>query len=194
MSWFYRNVLRPVLFTQNAEDIHNRTMRALNFASRHKWVCDAMHPFLGVPELPVELFGLKFPNPVGLAAGMDKHAAAVPAWAAMGFGFTELGAATWHPQPGNPRPRVFRAIAEEAIVNRMGFNNSGAEAIAEKLAEWHRLQRWPNHPVGINLGKSKITPLDKAAGDYANSFRVLRPHLDFFVHHHPPGCRSKNSP
>ena len=72
-------------------------------------------------------------------------------------------------------------MAEEAIVNRMGFNNSGAEAIAEKLAEWHRLKRWPNHPVGINLGKSKITPLDKAAEDYANSFRVLRPHLDFFV-------------
>ena len=181
MSWFYRNILRPVLFKQNAEDIHNRTMRALAFASRHKPVCAAMHSWLGAPELPVELFGLKFPNPVGLAAGMDKHAAAVPAWAAMGFGFTELGAATWHPQPGNPLPRVFRAINEEAIVNRMGFNNPGAEAIAEKLAEWHRLKRWPNHPVGINLGKSKITPLDNAAEDYANSFRVLRPHLDFFV-------------
>ena len=181
MSWLYRNVLRPVLFTQNAEDIHNRTMRALAFASRHESVCAVTRAFLGAPELPVELFGLKFPNPVGLAAGMDKHAAAVPAWAAMGFGFTELGAATWHAQPGNPQPRVFRAISEEAIVNRMGFNNSGAEAIAEKLAEWHRLERWPNHPVGINLGKSKITPLDKAAEDYANSFRVLRPHLDFFV-------------
>ena len=181
MSWLYRNVLRPVLFTQNAEDIHNRTMRALAFASRHEPVCAAMQSLLGAPELPVELFGLKFPNPVGLAAGMDKHAAAVPAWAAMGFGFTELGAATWHAQPGNPLPRVFRAIAEEAIVNRMGFNNSGAEAIADKLAEWHRLKRWPNHPVGINLGKSKITPLDKAAEDYASSFRVLRPHLDFFV-------------
>ncbi len=181
MSWFYRHVLRPVLFTQNAEDIHNRTMRALACASRHESVCAATRAFLGAPELPIELFGLKFPNPVGLAAGMDKHAAAVPAWAAMGFGFTELGAATWHAQPGNPLPRVFRAVSEEAIVNRMGFNNSGAEAIAEKLAEWHRLKRWPNHPVGINLGKSKITPLEKAAEDYANSFRVLRPHLDFFV-------------
>ena len=181
MSWFYRNAVRPILFTQSAEDIHNRTMRALAFASRHKPVCAAMHSLLGAPELPIELFGLKFPNPVGLAAGMDKHAAAVPAWAAIGFGFTELGAATWHPQPGNPLPRVFRAISEEAIVNRMGFNNSGAEAIAEKLAEWHRLKRWPSHPVGINLGKSKITPLDKAAEDYASSFRVLRPHLDFFV-------------
>jgi len=181
MSSFYRHVLRPALFTQQAEDIHNRTMRALNFASRHEFVCDAMRSFLGAPTLPVDLFGLKFPNPVGLAAGMDKTAEAVPAWEAMGFGFTELGAATWHAQPGNPQPRVFRAITEEAIVNRMGFNNPGAEAIAEKLAEWRAAKRWPNHPVGINLGKSKVTPLEKAAEDYANSFRVLRPHLDFFV-------------
>ncbi len=181
MSWFYRNALRPVLFTQDAESIHNRTMGLLNWAGRHPKVCEAMQSFLGAPELPVELFGLRFPNPVGLAAGMDKNAVALPAWAAMGFGFTELGAATWHAQPGNPQPRVFRAIAEEAIVNRMGFNNLGAEAIAEKLAEWKKLGRWPRHPVGMNLGKSKITALDKAAEDYANSFRVLRPHLDFFV-------------
>lgn len=181
MSWLYRNVLRPALFAQSAEDVHNRTLRALGFASRHKFMCDAMESLLGADSLPVELFGLKFPNPVGLAAGMDKHASAVPAWAAMGFGFAELGAATWHAQPGNPLPRVFRAVSEQAIVNRMGFNNSGAEAIAGKLAEWHRLKRWPKHPVGINLGKSKITPLEKAAEDYANSFRVLKPHLDFFV-------------
>jgi dihydroorotate dehydrogenase len=181
MSWFYRNVLRPVLFTQDAESIHNRTMRMLRWAGRHEGVCEAMRSFLGAQELPIELFGLRFPNPVGLAAGMDKNAEALPAWAAMGFGFTELGAATWHAQPGNPAPRVFRAIPEEAIVNRMGFNNLGAEAIAEKLADWKKLGRWPKHPVGMNLGKSKITPLDKAAEDYANSFRVLRPHLDFFV-------------
>ncbi len=181
MSWLYRNILRPVLFSQDAESIHNRTMGLLNWAGRQEMVCEAMRSFLGAPELPVELFGLRFPNPVGLAAGMDKNAVALPAWAAMGFGFTELGAATWHAQPGNPQPRVFRAISEDAIVNRMGFNNRGAEAIAEKLAEWRRLNRWPKHPVGMNLGKSKITPLEKAAEDYANSFRVLRPHLDFFV-------------
>ena len=181
MSWFYRSALRPILFTQEAESIHNRTMALLNKVGRNELLCGAMHSFLGAPALPVELFGLRFPNPVGLAAGMDKNAAALPAWAAMGFGFTELGAATWHGQPGNPEPRVFRAIPEEAIVNRMGFNNLGAEAIAERLAEWKKLDRWPPHPVGMNLGKSKITPLDKAAEDYANSFRVLRPHLDFFV-------------
>jgi len=181
MNWVYRTLIRPALFTQNAEVIHDRTMRLLALTSRHKLICGAMSSFLGAPSLPVEIFGLKFPNPVGLAAGMDKTAAAVPAWAAMGFGFTELGAATWHAQPGNPLPRVFRAIPEEAIVNRMGFNNPGAEVLAEKLAGWRQRGRWPEHPVGMNLGKSKITPLEKAAEDYANSFRVLRPHLDFFV-------------
>jgi len=161
--------------------VHNRTMHTLGWLSRHELALDAIRSFLGSPELPVDLFGLRFPNPVGLAAGMDKNAEAVPAWAAMGFGFTELGAATWHAQPGNPAPRVFRAVTENAIVNRMGFNNIGAEAIAEKLSACRRSGRWPKHPVGMNLGKSKITPLDKAPEDYASSFRVLRAHLDFFV-------------
>lgn len=181
MSWFYRRLLRPVLFQNDAEEIHGRTLHALSWASRHELVCDTVGSFLGAPALPVELFGLRFPNPVGLAAGMDKLGEAVPAWAALGFGFSELGGVTWHAQPGNPPPRIFRAIREEAIVNRMGFNNDGAEALAEKLKRWRALGRWPNHPVGINLGKSKVTPLDQAAGDYANSFRVLRNLADFFV-------------
>jgi dihydroorotate dehydrogenase len=181
VSWLYRHVIRPVLFNQTAEEIHLRTIRWLNRAGRNEFVCDAMRAFLGASKLPVDLFGLSFPNPVGLAAGMDKNAEAVPAWAAMGFGFTELGAATWHAQPGNPAPRLFRAVADEAIVNRMGFNNIGAEAIAAQLMEWRALGQWPDHPIGMNLGKSKITPLEKAAEDYAQSFRILRPHLDFFV-------------
>jgi dihydroorotate dehydrogenase len=181
MSWLYGRVIRPILFTQDAEQAHERTMRALSWVSRNEIVCDAVESVFGAPSLPVDLFGLRFPNPVGLAAGMDKYAAAVPAWAALGFGFSELGGVTWHSQPGNPPPRLFRAVAEEAIVNRMGFNNPGAEALAQKLAEWRALGRWPNHPVGINLGKSKITPLEKAAEDYADSFRVLLPHADFFV-------------
>jgi dihydroorotate dehydrogenase len=181
MSWLYRNTIRPLLFAQEAETVHNRTIQALSRASSAGFALDALGSFFGAPPLPMELFGLRFPNPVGLAAGMDKNAEALPAWAALGFGFTELGAATWHAQPGNPTPRVFRARTEDAIVNRMGFNNRGAEAIAEKLAAWRQLRRWPRHPVGMNLGKSKITPLEKAAEDYASSFRVLRPHLDFFV-------------
>src|SRR5262249_16267475 len=143
--------------------------------------CRALDSFLGSPPLGSEVFGLRFPNPVGLAAGMDKAAVALPTWEALGFGFTELGAVTWLPQPGNPQPRVFRPAPDEAIVNRMGFNNPGAEAVAQTLAEWRRSGRWPNHPVGMNLGKSKVTPLGEAASDYANSFRVLLPHLDFFV-------------
>jgi dihydroorotate dehydrogenase len=181
MSWLYGRVIRPILFTQDAEVAHERTMRALAWVSRNEIVCDAVDSIFDAPSLPVDLFGLRFPNPVGLAAGMDKYAAAVPAWEALGFGFSELGGVTWHAQPGNPSPRLFRAVPEEAIVNRMGFNNPGAEALATKLAEWRALGRWPNHPVGINLGKSKITPLENAAEDYANSFRVLLPHADFFV-------------
>jgi dihydroorotate dehydrogenase len=181
MSWCYRRLIRPALFTQDSERIHNRTLAALARVSRSPGLCSTLSALYAAPELPVDLFGLRFPNPVGLAAGMDKHAAAVPAWEALGFGFAELGGVTWHSQPGNPAPRMFRAIPDGALINRMGFNNPGAEAMAAKLREWHDSGRWPKHPVGVNLGKSKITPNEKAAEDYANSFRLLRPLADFFV-------------
>lgn len=181
MSWFYRTVIRPALFTQPSEEIHNRTLAALGCAARRPALCGMMETCCGAPDLPVSLFGLRFPNPVGLAAGMDKQAAAVPVWRSLGFGFSELGGVTWHAQPGNPQPRMFRAIADEGLVNRMGFNNGGARALAERLSTWRDQGRWPDHPIGINLGKSKITPLEEAADDYANSFRVLWPHADFFV-------------
>src|SRR5271170_5472187 len=118
--------------------------------------------FCGAPALPVKLFGLHFPNPVGLAAGMDKWGRAVPAWWALGFGFSELGGVTWHAQPGNAAPRLFRALADEAIINSMGFNNPGAAAFAAALAQWKQEDRWPYHPVGVNLGKSKAIPLEVA--------------------------------
>ena len=181
MSWLYRNLVRPILFTQDSEKIHNRTLHALDWASRRLFLRKTAEKFYGAPELPIELFGLKFPNPVGLAAGMDKHAVAVPIWEKLGFGFCELGGVTWHPQPGNPQPRMFRAVEDEALINRMGFNNPGAQALADKLTEWRKLGCWPAHPVGVNLGKSKITPLEKAAEDYANSFRVMCGLADFFV-------------
>jgi dihydroorotate dehydrogenase len=181
MSWFYRNLVRPALFALDSEEIHNRTLSALRLLSRNELLCEALGSFYQPAGLPIELFGLTFSNPVGLAAGMDKHAAAVPVWEALGFGFVELGGVTCHPQPGNPAPRMFRAVSDEALINRMGFNNPGAEAIAARLAEWRVSARWPKHPVGINLGKSKVTPIERAAEDYANSFRGLRPHADFFV-------------
>ena len=181
MSWIYRHIIRPALFAQESEPIHNRTLRALARAGRSRGACALLAAFYGAPALPAEVFGLHFPNPVGLAAGMDKQAAAVPVWAALGFGFSELGGVTWHAQPGNPPPRMFRAVRDEALINRMGFNNGGAEALAAQLTAWRASGRWPAHPVGINLGKSKLTPLARAAEDYANSFRVLRGLADFFV-------------
>jgi dihydroorotate dehydrogenase len=181
MSWIYRHIIRPGLFQSHAESAHDFALRSLARASQSDLAIKCVGAFFAAPDLPVELFGLKFPNPVGIAAGLDKHAAAVPIWQSLGFGFCELGGVTWHAQPGNPPPRMFRAVADGAIINRMGFNNSGAEALAGKLGEWKRSGRWPAHPVGINLGKSKITPLAEAADDYARSFRALRHFADFFV-------------
>ncbi len=153
----------------------------LGRASRHEPLLELARAFCGAPELPVEAFGLQFPNPIGLAAGMDKWAEAVPAWCAMGFGFSELGGVTWRAQPGNPLPRVFRSVSEEAVVNSMGFNNPGAAVFAGALARWKQEGRWPHHPVGVNIGKSKVTPLEIAAEDYASTFRTLRSHVDFCV-------------
>jgi dihydroorotate dehydrogenase len=181
MSWFYRRVVRPCLFAQDSERIHDRTLQGLAAVSCCATGLRLVEALADVPGLPVSALGLRFPNPVGLGAGLDKQAVAVPAWAAMGFGFSELGGVTWHPQPGNPQPRMFRAVAEEAVINRMGFNNGGAAALAARLADWRQRGLWPTHPVGINLGKSKVTPLDRAAEDYAKSFGALRDLADFFV-------------
>jgi dihydroorotate dehydrogenase len=181
MTWLYRNLIRPALFTQDSETIHDRTIRLLGKAARSRAACRFLHDLFGAPPLPVELFGLTFPNPVGLAAGMDKGAAAVPLWESLGFGFSELGGVTWHPQEGNPLPRIFRAIRDQALVNRMGFNNPGAKAFADRLVAWRLANRWPAHPVGVNLGKSKITPLAQAAEDYNQSFTALWECADFFV-------------
>lgn len=180
MGFVYRNLIRPVLFSQDSEEIHNTTLKFLAGASGNG-LRNVLAEMYGAPELATAVFGLEFPNPVGLAAGMDKHAAAVPIWEALGFGFAELGGVTWHAQPGNPQPRMFRVPEDRALINRMGFNNSGAEAVAEKLAGWKNRNLWPKHPVGINLGKSKITPLAEAPEDYANSFKMLAPLADFFV-------------
>lgn len=153
----------------------------LEWASRRPGLLHGIGRALAPRPLPVSAFGLDFPNPVGLAAGMDKGAVAVPAWEALGFGFSELGGITQLPQPGNPRPRMFRVVDDEALINRMGFNNPGAEAMANTLRQWHETGHWPSHPIGINLGKSKATPLEKAAEDYLDSFRRLKMLADFFV-------------
>jgi dihydroorotate dehydrogenase len=181
MSWFYRTFVRRALFELDSEQIHDRTLRGLSWIAERPVFCELLSDWFAARPIPVKLCGLTFPNPVGLAAGMDKYAAALPIWEALGFGFCELGGVTWHPQPGNPKPRMFRVVEDGALINRMGFNNPGAEAMARRLAQWRTTGRWPRHPVGINLGKSKITPLENAAEDYANSFRLLLPYADFFV-------------
>jgi dihydroorotate dehydrogenase len=181
MGFLHKKIIRPLLFRQDPEAAHNQAVRSLARASGSRLTLGLVKKIYGSPELPTEVFGLRFPNPVGLAAGMDKHGDAIPGWAALGFGFSELGGVTWRAQDGNPKPRLFRAVPDEAVVNRMGFNNSGAEDMAQKLSAWRKSGLWPAHPVGINLGKSKVTPLEEAAEDYASSFRVLRDLADFFV-------------
>lgn len=179
--WLYRQALRPWLFRQDSETIHQRTLHSLAWVSRHRFLRACLAAVCKPDPLPIDLFGLHFPNPVGLAAGMDKLAEAVPAWESMGFGFSELGGVTRHAQPGNPLPRIFRIIPDEALINRMGFNNPGADAFAHTLQGWRTSGHWPSHPVGVNLGKSKVTPLEEAAEDYAYSLRQLDGLADFVV-------------
>lgn len=181
MSALYRSLLRPILFSIDSERAHDLALDALEAVSQSKLLLRATRAFCAVASSPVDAFGLRFPNRLGAAAGLDKRAAALPAWEALGFGFCELGGVTWHPQPGNEKPRMFRAVADQALVNRMGFNNPGAEALAAALTRWRDAGLWPSHPVGINLGKSKVTPLEEAATDYLRSFSVLADHGDFFV-------------
>ena len=141
---------------------------------------------------------LTFPNPIGLAAGLDKNGVALPAWAALGFGFIEIGTVTAKAQPGNPKPRIFRLPEQQALINRLGFNNDGADAIAQRLAALRESGRWPAVPVGINIGKSRTTPLEQATDDYLYSFRMLRDFADYITLNisspNTPGLRELQEP
>jgi dihydroorotate dehydrogenase len=176
---FYRRLLRPVLYSLPAERAHELAMRSLAITSASNQSCDALYRALGTwdPRLRVNALGLTFPNPIGLAAGMDKDAVAVPALGALGFGSVEIGTVTAQPQPGNPRPRLFRLPKDRAFVNRMGFNNRGAQDVSERLAKVQR--RYV--PLGINIGKSKVVPNAQAAQDYVQSAELLAPYADYLV-------------
>ncbi len=162
-------LLRPLMFQIDAEEAHNMGMAAIQSGF-------VRVPRFSHPSLEQTLFGVKFENPVGLAAGFDKSAVAVDQWEDLGFGFVEVGTVTYHAQPGNPKPRLFRIPEEQAVINRFGFNNEGAARIADRL----KLAS-PRIPLGINLGKSKVTPVEDAAGDYAGSYGLLHGMGDYFV-------------
>jgi len=162
------------------ELVHEMAIATLRTLSRFPWLLDLM-PRPGDHRLGKELFGIRFPNPIGLAAGFDKNGKALAAWEAFGFGFIEIGTITAQGQIGNPRPRIFRIPELEALINRLGFNNEGVEKIALRLEQLRLSTDWPKIPVGINIGKSKVVPLEEAASDYLRSFQRLHGLGDYFV-------------
>lgn len=205
----YKAGIRPLLFSgfnADPEFLHTQVMRLVQWLETHpnhsiarslkhqtRQICCYAHP-----ALEQTFWGCSFKNPLGLAAGFDKNGIGAGFWADLGFGFAELGTVTLHAQPGNPQPRLFRLLQDEAVLNRMGFNNQGAAAMAQRLQArgWgeQRQQGEQRFPIGINLGKSKITPLEEAVSDYVGSFRQLKPYGDYFVVNvsspNTPGLRS----
>lgn len=209
----YQSSVRPLLFSvlkTDPEWLHNRTLQVLELVARTQsnpatsQMLSRLQKSLGVQDSRLEqsLWGLSFNNPVGLAAGFDKNGVAADIWANFGFGFAELGTVTCQPQPGNPQPRLFRLTEDSAALNRMGFNNQGAAAMAarfqaaQKQSKFDAQRPMPQSPfpLGINLGKSKVTPLEQAAADYLESFKLLKDWGDYFVVNvsspNTPGLRS----
>jgi dihydroorotate dehydrogenase len=197
MKNFYERFVRPLLFSLDPETVHHLTIGLLRGASRVDLALRALKSFQP-PSEPKTVFGLNFPNPIGLAAGLDKNGVALPAWAALGFGFIEIGTVTAKAQPGNPKPRIFRLAGQQALINRLGFNNDGADAVAERLRSLRKSKRWPAVPVGINIGKSKTTPAKDATDDYLYSFRLLRDLADYIALNvsspNTPGLRELQEP
>jgi dihydroorotate dehydrogenase len=206
----YQSSIRPILFSvlkADPEWAHQQVMGVVNWLDRtterppSQWLQSRLQQTycLSDAALTQTLWGLNFPNPLGLAAGFDKDGVGARIWGSFGFGFAELGTVTLHPQPGNPRPRLFRLLDDQAVLNRMGFNNQGATALAQRLQDWKLKPELHAEvslkiPIGINLGKSKITPLEEAAADYLGSFRQLQELGDYFVVNvsspNTPGLRS----
>jgi dihydroorotate dehydrogenase len=187
----YESVLRPLLFALDPETAHRFTLALLR----------SIGPTLPKPvspRSPISAFGLNFPHRVGLAPGLDKNGIALPAWEALGFAFVEIGTVTAEAQPGNPRPRIFRYPKQQALINRLGFNNDGADAVAERLGKLREHGHWPRIPIGINIGKSRATPLERAGEDYLYSLRKLRAHGDYIALNisspNTPGLRELQQP
>ena len=176
---FFDKIVRPALYRLGKNDpevVHERTLKLLSRLSTVPPALRALRAYYGT-DAPTTVLGLRFPNPVGLAAGMDKNGLALHAWPALGFGFAEVGTVTGLAQPGNPKPRLFTLAESTAVINRMGFNNAGAEALAQRLAATGK----PDVPLGVSIGKSKVAALEDAVDDYKISLRALYPHADYFA-------------
>jgi dihydroorotate dehydrogenase len=176
------SLLRPFLFKMDAEKSHYLTLRLLKMISVDALVQKRL---AALPQHPVKILGLTFPNPIGLAAGLDKNGDYIKPLQGLGFGFIEVGTVTPKPQPGNPKPRLFRLPAAQAIINRMGFNNLGVDHLVERL-------RQPRLPgiIGANIGKNTQTPLENAADDYCYCLRKVYPYVDYVT----VNISSPNSP
>ena len=164
----YRSLVRPILFRLPPETAHELALHSLSLLTKF-----VGRPF-EAPELKINRFNLRFSNPVGLAAGFDKDGVALQALSALGFGFIEAGTVTYHAQPGNPKPRMFRLSEDQALINRAGFNNAGAAAFVQRVKH-HR----PDCVLGISIGKSKITPIEEATADYLASFDLVYELADY---------------
>ncbi len=186
------HLVRPILFRLDPERVHEATKFLLKIGQPvpgKTWAWEAL--WTSRVERPVELWGMHFRNPVGIAAGFDKNAELVPFLRTVGFGFIEVGTVTLHPQPGNPKPRLFRYPRQQALVNRLGFNNEGADAVAKRLERWDRKferrgargeRRGPlDVPLFVNIGKNKDVPLDQAPTAYRETYRRLAPLADAVV-------------
>lgn len=170
----YRSLLRPILFRLPAETAHELALHSLALAKPGPINTFLRRRYTTAAFGNLERFGLNFSNPVGLAAGFDKDGVALRSLAALGFGFIEAGTVTYHAQPGNPKPRLFRLPEDQALINRAGFNNGGAAAFARRAAKSR-----PDCILGVSIGKSKITPIEDATADYLASFELIYPVADY---------------
>ncbi len=175
----YPTIVRPILFRMDPERSHELALAVLGMTGP-LWAALAPPRSDSGGRLAVTVSGLTFPTPVGLAAGFDKAARALQAWPALGFGFVEVGTVTARPQPGNPRPRIFRLPEDEGLINRLGFNSPGAEALARRLAAFRRRGFYPI-PLGVNIGRSRAASNEEAVPDYCFSLERLHPYADFLV-------------
>ncbi|HRG88979.1 MAG TPA: quinone-dependent dihydroorotate dehydrogenase [Chitinophagales bacterium] len=169
-------LLKPLLFKLDPEEAHHFTIHNLKLAGKLPFLLNLVSGKVEHPKLHRHLFGLDFPNPVGLAAGLDKNGDVIDEMGRMGFGFIEIGTVTPRPQPGNDKPRLFRLVKDSALINRMGFNNVGVEVAAE-----HLKRRKTDIIVGANIGKNKVTANEDAINDYVICFKALFEHAHYFV-------------